>query len=164
MDWAHTNSEIAVLTILYLLLILRVRFVDKHGDAWWQALKCSHLWSFNGYFGSKHTPCKLLGTLRWQASTLYSFKGHFGNKQAHCMNPNKEYRHIDLDCSWATWDQGLSAHDAPLRDSILECMLSDCNWVNQAQLKPAGLFTVCSSATRAKVMCNNVLTSYSQTH
>ena len=46
---------------------------------------------------------------------------NFGNKLAQWTNPNKEYHDLDPSCSWAAWD-------------ILECMLSDCNWVNQAQL------------------------------
>jgi len=34
-----------------------------------------------------------------------------------------EYHDLNPDCSRTAWD------------SILECMLSECNWVNQAQLK-----------------------------
>ena len=39
------------------------------------------------------------------------------------MNPNKEHHDLNPDHSRAAWN------------SILECILSDCNWVNQAQLK-----------------------------
>jgi len=39
------------------------------------------------------------------------------------MNPNKEYHDLNSDHSRAAWN------------SILECMLSNCNWVSQAQLK-----------------------------
>ena len=39
------------------------------------------------------------------------------------MNPNKEYHDLNPDCSRAAWD------------CIIEYMLSNCNWVNQAQLK-----------------------------
>ena len=46
------------------------------------------------------------------------------------MNPNKEYHDLNPDHSRAAWD------------SILECMLSVCNWVNQAQLKQPWSFTV----------------------
>jgi len=39
------------------------------------------------------------------------------------MNPNKEYHDVNSDHSRAAWT------------NILECMLSNCNWVNQAHLK-----------------------------
>jgi len=44
-------------------------------------------------------------------------------KQVHWMNPNKEYHDLNPDRSQAAWE------------SILGCMLSKRNWVNQAQLK-----------------------------
>jgi len=45
-------------------------------------------------------------------------KIYFGNKQAHWMNPNKEYHDLNPGHSQAAWN------------SILECSLSNCNWVN----------------------------------
>jgi len=67
-----------------------------------------------------------------------------GNKPAHWMNTNKEHHDLSPDRSWAAWD------------SILECMLSNCNWVNQAQLNNPGLFRECLAkywlmALRAKI-------------
>jgi len=61
-------------------------------------------------------------------------KIYFGNKQAHWMNPNKEYHDLNPDHSRAAWN------------SILECMLSNCKWVNQGQLKqPWSFYSVPAS-------------------
>ena len=40
------------------------------------------------------------------------------------MNPNEEFHDLNPDCSY------------------VECMLFNCSWVNQAQLKNPGTFTV----------------------
>ena len=85
-----------------------------------------------------------------------SFKGHFGNKHARCMHIVRLFwyhasRHIgwiqtrstmhDLNPDHA-WSQSrpctLELHGI----AFLECMLSNCNWVNQAQLRQPWSFTV----------------------
>jgi len=47
------------------------------------------------------------------------------------MNPNKEHHDLNPDHSWAAWD------------SILECMLTNWNWVNLAQLNNLGVSLQC---------------------
>jgi len=54
------------------------------------------------------------------------------------MNPNKEYHDLNPNHSRAAWN------------SILECMLSDCNWVKQAQLKQP-----CSVASQKLMQLSN---------
>jgi len=66
---------------------------------------------------------------------IVSFKGHFGSKQARCNYAHCELLRDNLVTSSLNPLRLIQTTFELQRIVFLECLLSGCNWVNQAQFK-----------------------------